>query len=137
MVAMVAESPFAFELRQPPLTADLLGQLFVMQWSKQKRESRLPERSRLNEVILDQFPGAPESVRSILHVDYRLQKPEVVEITDFLFAAQRVGMVERPNPSHVPCISRLSSYWADWFLEDDQLSFGEELEWLSKVVEKL
>ncbi|CAA6604893.1 hypothetical protein MTBLM1_40097 [Rhodospirillaceae bacterium LM-1] len=136
---MAAENfdPFAQELRGPELTADLLGKLFILQWSKRHGKSRLPEKGALNRLFLDSYENAPTQVRQLLHADYRLQDPEIVEITDFLVAGQRVGLVERPNPSHVPCDTRLTPYWAGWFLDSYQDDFREELGWLDGVISKL
>lgn len=137
MGTALTKDPFDFELAAPTLTSDILGQLFIMVWSKENGSGRLPDKSRLNEVFLKHFGGAPKTVQDVLHVDYRLGEPEISEITDFLVAGQRVGLVERPNPSHVPCISRLTSYWADSFLEDYESLFQAELTWLGSVVQNI
>jgi hypothetical protein len=125
------------QLGKPNLTADLLGQMLVLAWSKINGEGLMPDRVRLNKAILKILADAPEDIRDLIHTEDRIDGLTVCEITDFLVAAQRVGFIQRPNPSHVPCISKIDRFWAHQFLAEYEGHFSAELAWLQKLTETL
>jgi hypothetical protein len=136
-VESVQRGPFTRSRRKLSLTPELFGKLLVLIWGEQHGKSDLADRDAVIQALLDATDTAPDSVRSVMHIEDRISGPSIAEYTQYMVAAQDDGLLKRYNPAYVRCHVEVQPSEAEYLLESYEEDFASELAWLRERVRQL
>ncbi|MBK8011690.1 MAG: hypothetical protein IPK13_10080 [Deltaproteobacteria bacterium] len=115
------------------LTTETLGHMVPVAWIATTGQAELPSKRDIVGLLIEGENEAPEAVRRLLHVEYRLDGPVVKEYSTILAAAQASGLVSRDNPSNVSARGKVDQIQAQNLMDQWSIDFPDETEWLTKV----
>lgn len=123
-----------------PLSIDELGHLIPVVWFLVTKNPIQPDAETLTRVFVGDRDDAdvddvPVGIRDLIHLDYRLDKPFIRELTELISAAQEVTILARENPTHKVGRVKLDKLTAHRRYDRVAFDHPDEVEWLRRRVE--
>ena len=115
------------------LTSSLFGKILVLVWAAEHGRSQLPDTETLTRLLLE-GGGIPEEIKKIMHLDNVTTGYSILEMTDYIYGAQKAGLLSRRNPCYVAGTVQIGAYDAQKLLNEYKEEFPAVVTWLKERV---
>ncbi len=117
------------------MTPDVLGRIIACAWRVGSNDdiATVLTPAALSRRILAHIDDVPAEMRSVLHVDRRVDGDEVEEASQLLVGAQSVGVLGRLNPTHASALVKADALQAHALLDRFEAEYPETVAWARKV----
>jgi hypothetical protein len=118
------------------LTPEVLGRIVAYAWqvTGERMHGALHEGDMFDFLLTESPDAIPEGIRSILHVENRVDGRYLEERTRLMIGAQSADVVGRLNPSHISPVSKLDSIQANFLLRQNEIDFPQEVAWIRRAI---
>jgi len=119
------------------MTADVLGRVIACAWrvGGGNDAATVLTPGTLSARILAHLESLPDELRTVLHIDHRVDGDEIEEASQLLVGAQSVGVLGRLNPAHTTAVVRADALQAYALLDAYEAEFPAIVAWARKVAQ--